>query len=167
MRYSNRLIKKCYRIGSYHRQISFVELYKTKDWISLSSGHHNLVSKDTLYREQVGRVWKWVILICVGSNPFLTCLWELFSIHWRLSTISSPIYNLIIYPPAFLPLFSKLRESTQGMAVLTRREVDNGVRATSRFLSKFDFFPFFRSWLKRSKEGSNPPPPHSKDFKIN
>ena len=31
-----------------------------------------------MYREEVGRVWKWVILICVGSKPFLTCLWEFF-----------------------------------------------------------------------------------------
>ena len=52
-------------------------------------------------------------------------------------------FNLIIYPPAILPLFSKLRESRQGMAVLTRREVEHGVRATLRFLSKVEFFPFF------------------------
>ena len=47
------------------------------------------ISKDTLYREQVERVWKWIILICVGSTQFLTCLRECFSIQQRLSTISS------------------------------------------------------------------------------
>ena len=71
------------------------------------------------------------------------------------------LFNLIIYPPTILPLFSKWRESTQGMAVLTRREVDGGVRAPLRFLSKVDLFPFFRSWFKRSKEGFDP---HSEHF---
>ena len=42
------------------------------------------------------------------------------------------------------------------MAVLTRREVDDGVRETLRLLLNIDFFPFFRSWLKRSKEGFDP-----------
>ena len=42
------------------------------------------------------------------------------------------------------------------MAVLTRREVDDGVRATLRFPSRVDFFPFFRSWFY----------PHSELFKI-
>ena len=37
--------------------------------------------RDTLYREEEGRVWKWVILICVGSKPFLTCLRQFLSIH--------------------------------------------------------------------------------------
>ena len=49
------------------------------------------------------------------------------------------------------------------MAVLTRREVDEGVRATLRFLSKAEFLPFFRSWFKRSKEGLHP---HSEHLKI-
>ena len=64
-------------------------------------------------------------------------------------------FNFIIYPSAILLLFSEWRESTQRMACLTRREVDDGVRATLKFLSKVDFLPYFRSWLKRSKEGSN------------
>ena len=34
--------------------------------------------------------------------------------------------------------FRKLRESTQGMAVLTRREVDNGVRGRPKMTSAFD-----------------------------
>ena len=42
----------------------------------------------------------------------------------------------------YSPLFSKFGESTQGMAILKRREVDDGVRATLRFLSKVDLFPF-------------------------
>ena len=123
--------------------------------ICLSSGYYDLNLKDRLYREQVGRVWKWVILICVGPTPFLTCLRQLFSIHSRLSVIASPDLTWSsVHLPIFLAL--KLRDSTQGMVVLTRREVDHGVRATLRFLSKVDFFPFFRSWFKRSKEGLNP-----------
>ena len=49
------------------------------------------------------------------------------------------------------------------MAFLTRREVDDGVRAPLRFLSKFDFFPFFRSSFERSKEELNP---HSQHLEI-
>ena len=49
------------------------------------------------------------------------------------------------------------------MAVLTRKEVDDGVRATLRFLSKVEFIPIFRYWFKRSKEGLNP---HSERLKI-
>ena len=49
------------------------------------------------------------------------------------------------------------------MAVLTRRELDHGVRATLRFLSNLEFFPLFRSWLKRSKGGFDP---HSEDLNI-
>ena len=36
--------------------MSFIELPKIKDWISLSSGYHNFILKETLYREQEGRV---------------------------------------------------------------------------------------------------------------
>ena len=56
----------------------------------------------------------------------------------------------------------------QGMAVLTRREVDHGVSATLRFLSKVEFFPFFRTWLKQFKEGFSPHSEHLKtiDFLI-
>ena len=42
------------------------------------------------------------------------------------------------------------------------REVDDGVRATLRFLSEVDFFPFFRSWFKRSEEGFDPHREHRK-----
>ena len=49
------------------------------------------------------------------------------------------------------------------MTALTRREVDDGMRATLRFLSKADFSPFFRYWLKQSKEGFNP---HNEDFEA-
>ena len=41
------------------------------------------------------------------------------------------------------------------MAVLTRREVDDGVRATLRFPSEVDFFPFFQSWFEQFKKGFN------------
>ena len=75
-----------------------------EDWISLSSGYHNFILKDTLYREQVGRVWKWVILICLGSKPFLTCLQLFFSIHQRLSTISSPTLTWSSIPLLFSPV---------------------------------------------------------------
>ena len=51
----------------------------------------------------------------------------------------------------------------QGMALLTRREVEDGVRGTLRSLSKLDFFSFFRSWFKRSKEGFDL---HSEHLKI-
>ena len=51
----------------------------------------------------------------------------------------------------YSPLFSKLREDTPGMAVLTRREVDDSGRAAFRFLSKVEIFPFFQSWFKQSK----------------
>ena len=51
-------------------------------------------------------------------------------------------------------LFSKLREKTQGMAVLTRREVDKGML---RIVLKVELLPFFRCWFKRPKEGLDPP----------
>ena len=49
------------------------------------------------------------------------------------------------------------------MAVLTRREIDHSVRATLRFLSEVDSFPFFWSWFKLLKEGFNL---HSEDLRI-
>ena len=87
---SNCPTKTRYRTGSYQWQIFFIKLPKIEDRISLSSGYHGLILKDALYREQVGRVWKWVIVICVGAKPFLACFRQFFSIHERLSTISSP-----------------------------------------------------------------------------
>ena len=76
--WSNGPTKKCYQIGFYQQQISFVELPTIEDRISLSSGYHDLILKDTLYRKHAGRVWKWVFFICVGSKPFLTCFREFF-----------------------------------------------------------------------------------------
>ena len=71
--------------------MSFIELPKIEHWISLSSGYHNSVLNDKLYREQVGRVWKWVILIWVGIQSHSWLAFEtFFSIHHRPSTISSP-----------------------------------------------------------------------------
>ena len=52
------------------------------------------------------------------------------------------------------------------MAVLTQGDVVDGVKVTLRSLSKVDFFPFFRSWFKRAKEGLNPPPPDSEGLKT-
>ena len=45
------------------------------------------------------------------------------------------------------------------MTVLTRREVDDGVRATLRFLSKIDFLPV---WVQTVEEGFNPYSEHLK-----
>ena len=64
------VLPKRFRIRSYQWQIFFIKLPEIEDRISLNSGYHELILKDTLYREQAGRVWKWVILICVGSEPF-------------------------------------------------------------------------------------------------
>ena len=52
------------------------------------------------------------------------------------------------------------------MTVLTRREVDHDVWVTLRFLSKVEFIPFFRSWLKRSKEGSSTHREHLKKLDL-
>ena len=49
------------------------------------------------------------------------------------------------------------------MAVLTRREVDDGVRARLRLLSKVEFRPFFQCWLKGSKEEFDP---YSEDLRT-
>ena len=46
------------------------------------------ILKDRLCREHVGRVWKWVILICIGSKPFLICIRQFLSIPQRVSTVS-------------------------------------------------------------------------------
>ena len=105
---------------------------KIEDWISLSSGHHDSILKETLNREQVGRVWKWVILICVGFKAIPDLLSTIF--FYTLATIDYffSYFNLIILSTCYSPLFSKLRESTQGMAVLSRRKVDDSLRATLR-----------------------------------
>ena len=57
-----------------------------------------------LYKEQVGRVWKWVILIYIGANckaipdlPSTIFFYELPAFDFFFSYL-----NLIIYPPATL-----------------------------------------------------------------
>ena len=112
VRWSSSSSRARHRIVSYQQQISFIELPKIEDWISLSSGYHNFILKDTLYREQVGRVWKWVILICVGSKPFLTCLRRFFSIHYWLSTISSPTLTRSSIHMLFFPALEIERNHT-------------------------------------------------------
>ena len=116
-----------------------------------------IILKDTLYREKVGRVWKWVVLIRVGSKPFLTCFRQFFFYTLAALDYFFSYFNLIIYPPAILPCSQNWEKAHRGMAVLTRRGVDDGVRATLRFLSKVDFFPFFSSldW-NGSKKDSTP-----------
>ena len=106
------LPKKRYQIGSYQCQTVFIELPKIEDWISLSSGYHNSILKDTLYREEVRRVWKWVILICVGSKPFLTCLRQFFSIHSWLSTIPFPTLTLSSIHLLLFPVLKIERKHT-------------------------------------------------------
>ena len=71
-------------------------------------------------------------------------------------------FNLLIYSPTILSSSQNWETGRRGMAVLTGREVD-GIRTTSRFLSKVDFFPPFQSWLKRPKEGFDP---HSEHLEI-
>ena len=100
---SNSLSKKRYRIWSYQWQIFFIEVSRIGDRIDLSSGYHGLLLKDTVYREQVGRVWKWVILICVGSKPFpdlpsTSLFYTLAAFDYFFS-----YFNLIIYPSDILP----------------------------------------------------------------
>ena len=99
------------------------------------------------------------MFVCVGSKPFLTCLRQFFLCisGFQLSILLLKLDHL---STCYSLLLSKLEESTQGMEVLTWREVDHGLRATLRSLSKVDFLP---SWLKRSPEGLNP---HREDRKI-
>ena len=66
-----------------------------------------------------------------------------------------PLLQLNHLSTCYPPLFSKLRQNTQGMAVFSQRGVDHDVRATLRFFSKVEFFPFFQSWFKRSLMGSD------------
>ena len=46
----------------------------------------------------------------------------------------------------------KIEKTHAGNGSFNLKEVDDGVRATLRFLSKVESFPFFRSWLKRFKK---------------
>ena len=55
--------------------------------MNLSSSYSYFILKEALYRDQVGRVWKPVILVFIGSEQSLTCLQEFFSIDKRRSTI--------------------------------------------------------------------------------
>ena len=84
-----------------------------EDWISLSSDYHNLILKDTLYREQVESVWKWVILICVISKAIPDLPSTIF-----FSTLAAFDYffsyiSLIIHPPAILPVLKIERKHTE------------------------------------------------------
>ena len=99
--------------------------------------------------------------------------------HWAKSNILLPLPTYCSPLPTFCsplstyysplstyysPLFLELREARREWQCLTRREVDDGIKATLRlFLSTVEFFPFFRSWLIRSEEGFDP---HSEDLKI-
>ena len=103
--------------------------------MSFNSGFWNFTLKDRLYRGQVERVWimsnfdlrRFKAIPDLPSRIFLYSLTP--------STISSPTLAQSSIHLLFSPLL-KLRESMQGRAVLTRREVDDGVRTTLRsFLS--------------------------------
>ena len=72
-------------------------------------------------------------------------------------------FDLIIYPPAILPSSQIWKKKHAKKDSFDWREVDDGVKATLRFLSKVDFFPFFRSWLESSKEEFDP---HGEDLNI-
>ena len=100
--------------------------------------NHNFILKDTLYREQLGRAWKWVILICFDSKPFLTCLWELFSLHEWLSTISSPSITSSSIHLLFFPLL-KIERKHEGNGSLDSKG--------SWSWCKGDVEVPFRSWL--------------------
>ena len=66
----------------------------------------------------------------------------------------------------YSPLFSKLRESTKGMAVLTRREVDDGVRGDVEVPFKSWLFSFLSGHDSNGlKKDSTPPPPTVKTLK--
>ena len=114
-------------------------------------------------KEQVGRVWKWVILIYVALKPFLTCLWEFFSLHHRLSTISFPTST-----QSSIHLLSFL------ILNIERKHAGNDSSDPEGswwwckgrrwgFFRNFLIFPFFHSWFKRFKGVFNP---HSEHLKI-
>ena len=104
--------KKRSRIRSHKQQIFFIESPEIGDWLSLSSGYFNSILKDTLYREQVGRVWKWVILTCVGSKPFPDLPSTIYFRTLAAFDYFFSYFDLIIYPPAILPS-SQNREKAQ------------------------------------------------------
>ena len=57
------LSRNVFRIESCQQQISFVALPKIEDWISLSSGYHDFILKDTLCKKQVpfrSSVFSWL-----------------------------------------------------------------------------------------------------------
>ena len=70
--------------------------------MSLSFDYHNLIFKDTLYREQIGRVWKWVILILrlFKAIPHLSS--RIFFYTLAAFDHFSSYFNLIICPPDIL-----------------------------------------------------------------
>ena len=153
---SNSPTKKRSRIGSYQYQISFIELPKIEDWISLSSGFHNFILKDILCTEQIERVWKWVMFVCVDSEQFLTCFRELFSIHYWLSTISSPTLAWSSIHLLFSPLL-KIERKHAGNGSFDSKASWWGCKGHVEVSFKSWVFPFFRSWFKRSKEGFQSP----------
>ena len=101
--------------------------------------------------------WNWMQKLTKTSSG-KSFRYQIHMYEGHSQIIDTPIYPLAIPPPPF----SKLRESTQGMAVLTRGEVDDNVRATLRFLAKVDFFPCFQSWFQRPKEEIEPSQEHLK-----
>ena len=139
--------------------MSFIESSKTEDWINFSSGHHNSVLEDTLNREQVGRVWKWVILICVGSNAFLTCLQDFFYTLAAFDYFFS-YFNLIIYPPAILPCSQNWEKAHREWQFWLKGKL---IVVQGRRWGSFQKLTFFLSsclgWNGPKKDWTPPPPP--------
>ena len=81
--------------------MSSIDLFKIGDWISLSSAYHNFILKDTLYREQEGRVWKMSHFDLVKAIPDLPSTILLYTLAAFDCFFS--YFNLIVYSPAILP----------------------------------------------------------------
>ena len=131
------------------------------EWASVTS---NLTSFWRRHRVGTGRE---SLTVChFGMGRFSALFWLVFQ-NFSFGSAAFDCfffyYNLITHPPATVLSFSKLRESTPGVEVLTRSQVDYAVRAPSRFFSKFQFIPLFQSRLKRSNKGFNL---HSVHLKI-
>ena len=73
---------------------------------------------------------------------------------------STPNWSYIHLP--FSAVF-KVERKRNWNELLTRKEVEDAVRATSRFISELKYFPFFPFWLKRCKKRFNF---HDEYFKI-
>ena len=74
-----------------------------KDWISLSSGYHNFIFKDTLYREQIGKSLKMshFDLRRFKATPDLPSRFFFYTLAAFDYFFS--YFSLIICPPAILP----------------------------------------------------------------